>query len=221
MLYKFYQITNNSNGKSYIGLTKRQIETRYAEHVKNALRGHDLQNDYFMPLMNAIRKYGKDSFDIKLLDEKEFVSFSEAEIYEGVLIETHKTLLNENGYNLNHRTINGRTYANLIQEKIERNNLGENNPFFGHTHSEETKQRLSHKAKERFAIPENNPRYGYRFTDEDKEKWRNAKQKFGKPFYAEGTLYHTLGEAARKFNLTKQAIQHRIKSSNYKDWYYE
>lgn len=221
MLYNFYCITNIKNGKKYVGLTKRDIEIRFAEHIKYALSEHDVRNDYLMPLLNSIRKYGKENFTISLIEQKNFETFNEAEIYEGSLIKTFQTFLSENGYNLNYRDENRRIYVSEICEKIVRNNTGESNPFYGKKHSEEVRKILSLKAKERFSKPENNPRYGYKFTEEDKAKWRKAKQKFGKPFYAEGTLYQTLGEAAVKFNLTKQAIKHRIDSNNYVDWYYK
>jgi group I intron endonuclease len=171
--------------------------------------------------MNAIRKYGKDSFVIELLIERDFESFSDAEIFEGSLIKDNQTFLSEIGYNLNYRKDDGsRYYVETVYEKIERNNIANNNPFFGKTHSDEVRKLLSNKAKLRFSKPENNPRYGYKFTEQDKEKWRKAKEKFGKPFSADGVIYNTLGEASRKFGLTKQAIQNRIRSSNYKDWYY-
>lgn len=221
MLYNFYCITNIKNGKKYVGLTKRDIEKRFSEHIKYALSEHDIRNDYFMPLLNSIRKYGKENFTISLLEQKNFDSFNDAEIYEGSFIKTFQTFLSENGYNINYRDEQGRFYVSEIYEKIIRNNTGENNPFYGKKHSQEVRKILSDKAKERFSKPENNPRYGYKFTEEDKAKWRRAKEKFGKPFYAEGILYQTLGEAAVKFNLTKQAIKHRIDSNNYEDWYYK
>lgn len=222
MLYRFYCIKNKQNGKIYIGVSKRDIRTRFSEHVKSALSEHDLRNDYVMPLLNAIRKYGKESFSISLLDEREFNSFSDAETYEGSLIKMNESFNSDKGYNINYRNSDGtRYYINAVCEKIVKNNTGNNNPFFGKTHSYEVRKILSEKAKERFSKPENNPRYGYKFTEEDKAKWRKSKEKFGKPFYAEGILYQTLSEAARKYNLTKQAIKNRIVSNNYKDWFYK
>ena len=57
-------------------------------------------------------------------------------------------------------------------------------------------------------------------TEEDKARHRESKKKFGRPFMAEGVKYQTLNEAAEKYNLTKQAIQFRLKSNTYEDWYW-
>ena len=57
-----YEIISPS-GKSYIGITKRKIEDRWSNHVSKALNNPD----YNHPFYNAIRKYGKDSFTLKIL----------------------------------------------------------------------------------------------------------------------------------------------------------
>ena len=222
MIYNFYMIKNQVNGKCYIGMTKRSIHQRFKEHIRCATKNHDVNNDYFMPFYNAIRKYGMESFTIELLDTKDFENIRDAEIYEGVLIRKHTSMLEDMGYNLNNMLYDGKKiYTDNISAKIKYNNSKNNNPFFGRKHSEETKKLLSEKAKRRFATPQNNPRYGYRYTEEDKEKHRKAKVKYGKPFYADGVLFNTLSEASIKYNLTKQAIQHRLVSESYINWYYK
>ena len=57
-----YEIISPS-GKSYIGITKRKIEDRWSNHVSKALNNPN----YNHPFYNAIRKYGKDSFTLKIL----------------------------------------------------------------------------------------------------------------------------------------------------------
>lgn len=221
MKYFFYKIVNKRNGKSYIGMTKRSVDVRYSEHIRCAMRNHDINNNYVMPMYNALRKYGTDVFCVEEVYIQEVSSHIEAEIIEGKLIEENESLLSQNGYNLNKMNVDGkRTYEKEIHEKIVHNNTGLNNPFFGKKHTAETRHILSEKAKERFSEPKNNPRYGYRYTEEDKAKHRESKRRFGKPFWAEGVFYQTLSEAALKYNLTKQAIKHRIDSNSYKDWYY-
>lgn len=221
MRYNFYKITNKTNGKCYIGMTKRDIPVRYNEHLRCASNNHDLNNDYVMPIYNAIRKYGADSFYVEIILSKEVETYKEAEILEGQLIRENMSMLHMNGYNLNHMNVDGsRTYETIIKTKLIENNKGTNNPFFGKKHSEETRKKLSDKAKERLSNPKNNPRYGYQYTEEDKARHRESKKKFGRPFMAEGIRYQTLNEAAEKYNLTKQAIQFRLKSSTYNDWYW-
>ena len=140
---------------------------------------------------------------------------------EGRLIVENTSLLSQHGYNLNIMNENGtRTYEKEVMIKLIRNNTGSNNPFFNKKHTEKTKKILSLKAKKRFSDPKKNPRYGYKYTEEDKEKQRMSHKKFGRPFYAEGIFYQTLGEAAVLYNLTKQAIKNRLDSQKYKDWFY-
>ena len=221
MKYNFYCIENKENGKLYVGLTKRDIETRFREHIRYALSNKDLNHDFVMPFYNAIRKYGDHSFSVRLLETIDLPSYKDAEIYEGKLIREHKSMTTENGYNLNHISEDGyRKYVDEVSERIRTNQSGEKNAFYGKKHSEETRRILSEKAKNRFTDPTKNPRYGYQYTEEDKQRHRESKKKFGKPFYADGVLYQTLGDAARKYNLTKQAIKCRIDSKTYKDWYY-
>lgn len=221
MKFSFYVIKNTQNDKCYVGMTKRDIHVRFAQHLRCAKRLHDVDNDYVMPFYRAIRKYGADSFTIELIESFDFESYRDAEIHEGGLIRKFQSLINENGYNLNCMNEDGtKYYVPEIVETLNRGQSGENNPFFGKTHTPEVKKILSEKAKKRFEKPENNPRFGYRYTEEDRENHRKANAKFGKPFYADGTLYQTLGDAARKYNLTKQAIKHRITSKRFTTWYY-
>ena len=60
-----YQITNNINGKIYIGKTERTIEERFKEHCYDAFKRKSEQR----PLYFAMRKYGIDNFSISLLEE--------------------------------------------------------------------------------------------------------------------------------------------------------
>ena len=58
-----YQITNDVNGKIYIGKTERSIEERFKEHYRDRKRYPD------RPLYRAINKYGIEHFHIILLEE--------------------------------------------------------------------------------------------------------------------------------------------------------
>lgn len=60
-----YKITNNVNGKIYIGKTNRSIEERFKEHCKDYLR-RDFEK---RPLYSAMRKYGVENFSIELVEE--------------------------------------------------------------------------------------------------------------------------------------------------------
>lgn len=222
MLYHFYCITNVVNGKKYVGLTKREPHLRFNEHIKYALTEHDIRHNMFMPLMNAIRKHGMSNFNFEVIDSCDCKSYNEAEILEGKYITEFKTLLTEQGYNLNRRETDGkRLYYDIeINEKIVRNNAGKNNPFFGRKHSAVTKEILSSKAKKRFSDPKQNPRYGYRYTEEDKQKHKKSMIHRRKPLMVDNTHFPSLADASQKLNISKQCISYRIKSPKFKGYYY-
>lgn len=58
-----YKITNNINGKIYIGQTIGAIEKRFAEH-KNAAK-----NGCRYALHRVIRKYGIENFSIEEIEQ--------------------------------------------------------------------------------------------------------------------------------------------------------
>lgn len=83
-----YQITNDVNGKVYIGKTERTVEERWAEHCRDYIR-----RDYEKrPLYAAMKKYGLEHFHIETLEETN--SPEEREIY---WIEQKRSY--KNGYN--------------------------------------------------------------------------------------------------------------------------
>lgn len=82
------------------------------------------------------------------------------------------------------------TYNPSEEERLERSQRysGEGNPFYGKTHSEETKKILSELAKQRTG--EKNPFYGKHHTEETKRK---IALKIGKPVIGtdmSGNEYH-------------------------------
>ena len=60
-----YQITNDINGKIYIGKTEFSLEKRFKEHCQDAFRERCEKR----PLYAAMRKYGIEHFHIELLEE--------------------------------------------------------------------------------------------------------------------------------------------------------
>lgn len=78
-----YQIKNLKNDKKYVGLTYRSIEQRFIEHCR--------AKDNF-PIHLAIQKYGKENFNISLLEE-----IDKPEERERYWIEQLGTF--KNGYN--------------------------------------------------------------------------------------------------------------------------
>lgn len=72
-----YKITNNVNGKCYIGKTLGSIEKRWQEHQ------HDSQTrkKEIRPLYRAFNKYGIKNFSIEQIEECDEDILSEREIY--------------------------------------------------------------------------------------------------------------------------------------------
>lgn len=60
-----YKITNDVNGKIYIGKTYNSIEKRFKEHCRERLRDRSERR----PLYSAMNKYGIEHFHIELLEE--------------------------------------------------------------------------------------------------------------------------------------------------------
>ena len=58
-----YKITNLQNNKIYIGQTIYSIEKRFHRHIQDAL-----SERLDTHLARAIRKYGKESFTIEIID---------------------------------------------------------------------------------------------------------------------------------------------------------
>lgn len=61
-----YLVTNKVNGKQYVGQTVRTVADRWTRHVSASKTQQD--NNYFH---NAIRKYGRESFEVTTLEEVE------------------------------------------------------------------------------------------------------------------------------------------------------
>jgi len=120
MIYTVYKITNNINNKIYIGF-----------HITNDL------NDGYMGsgklIKRAIEKYGIESFSKEIL--KTFDNKEEAEAYEASIVNRDFTL-REDTYNI---ALGGNV----------RIMYGKNNPFFGKSHSEESKNKIRDRSKGR------------------------------------------------------------------------
>jgi len=125
MLFYCYKITNLINGKIYVGQTNRPTR-RWTEHkVRNT--GY--------PISNAIKKYGADSFEFKIIaitDQQ--VKIDECEKY---FIKSFKTNVKRFGYNLTAGGdgMFGRKHTNVTRAKMSIAHTG-------HKHSKETIEKM-------------------------------------------------------------------------------
>lgn len=112
-----YKITNNINGKVYIGQTV-QYSTRRISNHKYYLR---LGTHYSSHLQRAWNKYGEDNFTFENIDTAS--SIEELNEKEQYWIAFYKSVDPEFGYNLDHGGGNGRmTEEN--KEKLRQRMLG-------------------------------------------------------------------------------------------------
>lgn len=72
-----YVITNDINGKQYVGKTNNSIEERFREHVSDSRKRRCEKR----PLYSAMNKYGIEHFSIKILDECSADESADREIY--------------------------------------------------------------------------------------------------------------------------------------------
>jgi hypothetical protein len=86
-----YKITNDVNGKVYIGKTLHSVEKRWKEHIKDSKREHNENR----PLYRAMNKYGIDNFHIETIEECVEELVEEREVF---WIKEYNSF-GKNGYN--------------------------------------------------------------------------------------------------------------------------
>lgn len=224
MLYVIYLITNLINNKKYVGQTQQgREERRWLEHFI-----YDVNDNKI--LHNAIRKYGSDNFEYKVI---------ETDITEGLIDERERYYikyyntfyLNGQGYNMTEggQGIHGYAHTKETKQRIKESNLStwqkikEDEPeryaqlclnrslaLKGKPKSEEHRAKLSALASTR--VGEKNPFYGKHFSEESKEKQRENWRKKCEPIKAfsakTGQLYkkyYTAMDAVRDLNLQSRA----------------
>ena len=137
---RIYKITNQVNGKFYVGKTMKSLLTRFYNHCYDAINRNS--TSYFH---RAIRKYGKENFIIE-----------EIELCED---------------NLGNREIFWISKLNPHYNQT----LGGDGGMLGYSHTEKTRQLLSLKRKGKF-LGEENPFYNQTHTEEQKEKWSKMRK---------------------------------------------
>lgn len=172
-----YMYTNKINNKKYVGQTKNLLD-RHRRHVQTSFN-KNAKRDYNTPFHRAIRKYGIENFEIKILAEN-IETQEKLNEYEIFFIKRYKTLNIQNGYNVAEGGYNnpfvGKTekemdeFKRKVSESRKGQMIGENNPFYGKKHTEETKNKISKNHAN--VSGENNPNYGKQMSESQKEKLR-------------------------------------------------
>lgn len=86
-----YVITNDINGKQYVGKTNHSIEYRFKQHINDSYK----QKCGKRPLYIAMNKYGIEHFHITILEECRAEDAADREIYWIDKLNTYS----HNGYN--------------------------------------------------------------------------------------------------------------------------
>ena len=159
-----YKITNLVNGKVYIGQSQ-DIEHRWQEHRHNMHR-KKYQN---IVLYKALKKYGIDNFSFMILEECALEKLDTKEIQYIKSFRSYVGFDDCNGYNMtlggvgNHGAIRTKEWNDKISNsqkgkipwnlgkrygnpKLKGRFCGENNPFYGHKHSQEAVDKMREKA---------------------------------------------------------------------------
>lgn len=179
--YLIYKITNIKNNKIYVGKTKHSLAIRFAQHVYAS--EHPRRNDRSI-LHAAIRKYGKEAFQIELLERCDTEqSLNERERF---WIKCLNAQDSEIGYNL-----------------ADGGQGGLGGPHFaGHRHSEQTKEQMS-----KSRVGDKNANYGNRWHHTADMKYQHDGEHnsmYGKHHSAESK------KKSREHHLGKKAYSNKI-----------
>lgn len=135
--YSIYIHINKANGKVYIGQTcqKPEIRWRNGEGYKQSPRFYA-----------AIKHYGWNNFDHKILYSN--ITREEANQYESELIKKYKSNKEEFGYNMTSGGEDHYRFTDEVKQKLREQKLGESNPQWGISKTEEQKKHLSEVQKQ-------------------------------------------------------------------------
>ena len=161
--YTVYMHTNKINNKVYVGITSQKVNGRWRLDGGGYLRKNK-DGSYAQPkFARAILKYGWDNFEHIIWAEG--LTHDDACHIERLLIGIWNS--RDCGYNM---TTGGEGVCGV-------KHYGEDNPFYGKRHSEESRLKMSKARKGKFVL-ENNHFYGKHHTEETKRLIQEAN---GKP----------------------------------------
>lgn len=222
-----YKIVNTLNGKYYVGRTGN-LANRIAAHqyLLREGRHHSIHlqkawDKYDKDVWNVVEfckiDTGSDDDDIRYAQAIES-SFLSKENIQNILYNVSESSITG--------TIRGRKHhyygkhpsewmGEAYYANIERDRFGENNPFYGKEHSEETKNILREKCA---LYGENNGFYGKKHTPESIEKMKRARSFQNCPVSIEGVIYESIREASRKSGYSRDQIRYRLDKEGFPEF---
>lgn len=189
-----YKITNNINGKIYIGQTVQTLKARWAKHrwhVKHNTNRH---------LYDSMRYYGIENFSMEVLEETTKEELNDKEIW---WIAKFESTNRDIGYNLTEGGMSGTRTPELIERIAAKRRgipltpehkaaIGKGNKGIVKPVSDSTKIKIADTLKRKYSSGElvaclpplkygpDNHRFGTHHTKETKEKLSKARK--GKSF---------------------------------------
>lgn len=219
--FYIYKITNLINKKIYIGKTYN-IKVRFNAHKAAARRSN--KNDYSL-IHRALNKYGFENFQIESLAE--YSAEEDALQAEKEFIKKYNSMNRDAGYNLTEGCDGSSGFKFTEEQKRSLNQekkltyIGENNPFYGKNHSEESLKIISQKAIERNMSGENNPFYGKQHSEEslrkiiknhyDKKKFF-SEEEIQKLIYKKKVLKMTYIDIGKEYNVSWNTVADAVNS---------
>lgn len=174
--YCVYMHVNKHNNKKYIGLTFRSPNERWGQNGSEYFKTYP-NGKYVHPVFAyALIKYNDWDNDWEHIIVADKLTKDDACQKEIELIAQYKTNVckwkaDAMGYNMTDggEGLCGYAFTNERKEEYSVKFSGENNPFYGKHHTEETRKRNSEWHKENM-FGENNPFYGKKHSEESKRK---------------------------------------------------
>lgn len=195
-----YLISNNVNGKCYVGSTVH-LDQRRREHFSRLANNKHINAH----LQNAYNKYGREAFDFEILET--------IDIDDNI---KDKLLKREQFW--------------IDNLKPEYNVLLVAGSNLGYHHTEETKKKISEsttgvKKSEEHAKHIREGQSGRALTEEHKAKLSEAAKHRKSPsnhaiISIDGVIYNSLKEASEATGVKYNTIQKRLKNPNFSNYYY-
>jgi group I intron endonuclease len=105
MSWAVYLLTNEVNGKGYVGITSKDLDERWERHVLDSYSQRRGSNGRVYALYAAIKKYGEAAFSIETIEDG--LTLQDAQKREGQYIRQYGTyasgrggVKNRRGYNM-------------------------------------------------------------------------------------------------------------------------
>lgn len=165
MTFGIYCLEHIASGRKYVGKSKH-VEARIKGHRK-AARGRRTQTF----LCHALRKYGWGAFRWYVLEEVTPETPENLAARELHWIDTLDVFGTAEGFNTRRDSSSGTSFSEEVKRKIaasvkklpipdamrhrwENPTMGKDNPFFGRTHSEESRRAMGAKVATKWQDPE-------------------------------------------------------------------